>query len=420
MRERLRLALINPFIAGSIVIFSGSFAVNLLNFFFNLFMSRNLSVTDYGVLTSLASLGTVASLLSIWITPTIVQFAASYFAKNDIAMVRGLYLKVIHVSLILSIVTFLVLFVFQEKIGIFFKIDNGFIIFLVNMAIAFNILNTINVSLLQAKLSFRTMTSLNFLGGVIRLFLGIGAIVAGYRLNGVMIAFLLSSIIPYIISFVDLRFLFHRQIKTPHISYTLLLKYSIPAAFCLYSLSSFITMDIILVKHFFDPESAGLYAGLSLVGKVIFFFSAPLSTSMFPIITQKYTKKESFHNIFLLAFSSVFVSSCGITIFYFLFPNFVIALFLKNQQYLVMSSLLGVYGIYISLYSLVYIMINFFLSIKKLIVFVPLSITAILQIIGIWIFHGSFMEVILVSITLMSLLLTYLLLYYWRLYKDTL
>ena len=53
---------------------------------------------------------------------------------------------------------------------------------------------------------------------------------------------------------------------------------------------------LILVKHFFSPHDAGIYAGLSLIGRVIFFFSAPIASVMFPVIVQKYARKENYEN----------------------------------------------------------------------------------------------------------------------------
>ena len=50
----------HPLISLSAVIFTGSLIASFFNFLFNLFMSRNLSVPEYGDLTSLISLITLA------------------------------------------------------------------------------------------------------------------------------------------------------------------------------------------------------------------------------------------------------------------------------------------------------------------------------------------------------------------------
>ena len=42
-----------------------------------------------------------------------------------------------------------------------------------------------------------------------------------------------------------------------------MIKYALPASIAILSLNSLISTDIILVKHFFSAQDAGLYGGLS-------------------------------------------------------------------------------------------------------------------------------------------------------------
>jgi hypothetical protein len=69
-------------------------------------------------------------------------------------------------------------------------------------------------------------------------------------------------------------------------------------------------------------------------------------------------------------------------------------------------------GLLISVFSVLSLCVNFFLSIKKTNIFIPLIIGAIAQIVFIWIFHATFLQVLLVSLIDMSILLGILLLYY--------
>lgn len=161
-----------------------------------------------------------------------------------------------------------------------------------------------------------------------------------------------------------------------------------------------------------------MYAALSIIGKVIFFFSAPIATVMFPLIVQKFTRKENYHNIFHLSLLLVLLPSLALTVFYFLFPIFTIQLFFNRPEYNAAAPLLGWYGILMTLYSVNNILINFLLSIKKTSVYIPILIGAFLQIGLILYFHRSFAEIIAISISILSLLIVILLLYYLRLRKD--
>jgi O-antigen/teichoic acid export membrane protein len=177
-------------------------------------------------------------------------------------------------------------------------------------------------------------------------------------------------------------------------------------------LISFISTDIILVKHFFDPTQAGLYAGLSLIGRIIFFVSAPIGTVMFPIIVQKHTKGDSFSNTFKMALGLVLIPSLLLSLFYLFYPTFSILFFLKRPEYLSISPLLGLFGFYITFYNVLYLFANFYLSIKKTFIYIPILTGALLQILLITIYHQSFIQIIMISFVLVLLLVIGFLVYY--------
>jgi len=191
-----------------------------------------------------------------------------------------------------------------------------------------------------------------------------------------------------------------------------IIRYAIPVTLTLIGITSFINLDILLVKHFFSAHDAGLYAGLSLVGKVVFYISAPIGTVMFPLIVLKHSRKENFTNIFKLSVLLVIIPSLLLTGLYAFFPKFFILFFLKNKDYLSVSSLLALFGIFTTLYSLLSILATFYLSIKKTTIYIPIIIGALLQIVLITLFHQTFLQIILISLIIVLLLVIGLLLYY--------
>jgi O-antigen/teichoic acid export membrane protein len=258
----------------------------------------------------------------------------------------------------------------------------------------------------------------NTLGALSKLAFGILFVWLGFSIGRALWGFFMGFLIPYLLSFIPLRFLLKKGVTTPHISFKTLLGYGAPAAAASFGLSGFINTDIILVKHFFDPNLAGLYATLSLIGRVIFFFSAPIGTVMFPLITHRHERKENFHRIFWLSLILVFLCSVVITFFYFLFPEFTIRIFSKDASALVLVPYLGIFAIFIVIYSVLTILNNFYLSINKTKIFIPILVAAFLQGIFIWFYHANFSQVIFISLTIAGLLLLLLLLYYWKLYKQ--
>lgn len=412
MKKKINKLYKHPLVSGSAIIFIGSLGSSFLNFLFNLFMSRNLSLPDYGTLVSFISLLTIASLPAGSVIPTIVRFAGSYFANNKLDMVSGLFIKVGKTFFLGGFSVIIIIILIKKNISYFFNINNDFIIMLLGLSILISFISVINNALLQAKLSFSFIAFINFLSSLSKLILGVIFVFLGFAVNGAMISMILSSLIPYILSFVPLRFLLCKKTKTPNIQIKKLFAYGAPSALALVGMSLLINSDIVLVKHFYSPSEAGLYAGLSLIGKVIFFFSSPISSVMFPLIVHRHTKNENYRSIFMLSFFLTFLFSAGISFFYFLFPNFVIGFFLKREAYLVIAPYLVYFAIFITIYSLISVLIYYFLSIKKTIIYIPITIAALLQIILICVFHKTFFDVIMASIIASCLLLAWFLLYY--------
>lgn len=412
MKKKIQTILTHPLISGSMIVFIGTFIGNIFNFFFNLFMTRNLSLSDYGILASLISLITLFALAAESCIPTVVRFAGTYYAKNDLDMVRGLFFRVSKIALAVGFGILLVLTVFSGVISEFFKISDHLMIFIAGLCILFSFLGVITRALLQAKLSFGTIGLLSLFSSILKFVLGLSLVYIGYRVYGAIWAYFSAFIIPYLVSFIPLRFLLSSHVKVANVPMKTLFQYGGPSALALLGLTSLISTDIMLVKHFYSPHDAGLYAGLSLVGKVIFFFSAPIGTVMFPLVVQKHTKGENYHKDFHIAMLLVLLPSASITIFYFLFPTFAITFFIKQQAYIEVAKYLGFFGLFITAYSLLSIIINFYLSIHKTKVYIPVVIAAIVQAILIWFFHGSFGQIIGISLGVTVVLLILLLLYY--------
>jgi len=95
--------------------------------------------------------------------------------------------------------------------------------------------------------------------------------------------------------------------------------YAVPTFVTVLFLTSFTSTDVILVKHFFNSHDAGFYAGLSLIGKVIFYFTAPIPAVMFPLLVKRHATGKNFVNLFYLALILVILPSVALQLFILFF-----------------------------------------------------------------------------------------------------
>ena len=420
MIKKISKVISHPLISGSAIVFGGTLFANLLHFIFNLFMSRTLSVSDYGTLASLVSVILLFALIADSFIPTVVHFSSAHFANKELGKASSIFFKISKLSFFIGVFIVIFFIALQGFISEFLKINNVFLIFLLSLTIFISFFYSVNRAMLQSMLAFKYLSLIGILGSFIKVVFGVSFIKMGFGVTGAMWASLFAFLVPYISSFIPLKFVFTKRTNDdPVINFNTLIKYGGPATLSILGLTFFITSDIILVKRFFSVENAGIYAGLSLMGKIIYFFSAPVGLVMFPLIVQRHAKKENYKNIFILSVALVLSASLLITIFYYLFPEFIVSLILRREEYLVLKDILWIFGVFISLYSVASILTNFFLSIKRTKIFVPILVMSTLQIVLISLIHDSYMHVILISIFCVTMLILIYLLYYWMIYGKS-
>lgn len=413
MIKKAQMLITHPLISGSTIIVVGTNISNFFNLLFTFFMLRNLTPSDYGILVSLVSIFGLFGLLADSFAPVIVNFSASYFANKQLEMVKGIFFHILKTSSIIGFLILLFFIIFSRYLGDFLKIYDVYLIILVGVCIFIAFVTVVNRALLQAKLSFTFLSVSGIIATLAKLITGVILVFIGFRVFGAVTAFLFSLIFGYLLSFFPLNFLLNKSIKSHPIDVKKLIDFGLPAALSLLGITAFITTDILLVKHFFDPNTAGLYAGLAVVSKIIFYFSSPIGTVMFPLIVHKRAQNLNYNTDFKLALVLVLLPSFAFTVLYFLFPDMIISLVMKHKEYLAGSSLLGPLGIFVMMYSLLSIVTNFYLSIQKTNVYIPITVFASIQAVLIWFYHRTLFQIIIISNITIGLLLVFLLLYYW-------
>lgn len=415
MKKAINKALTSPLISGSAVVFLGTFAGNIFNFLFNFFMTRNLSVEDYGTVAALISIILLFALAADSFIPTVIHFSGSYFANKEIGKVAALFWKLNTFFVVCGVIALGFFVVFREQLGHFFKISNTFLLLLIGVIIFFASVTTLNRGVLMGRLSFRYISFLNFFSAVLKFFSGVLFVLGGLGVIGVLLAFILTYVTQYLLAFLPLRFIFQIKTKETVVGIGKIFAYAAPSAMAMLGLTLFITTDMLLVKHFYSSQEAGIYAGMSLLGKIIFFFSAPISTVLFPLVVQRHARNEKHNHLFFIAIGLVAISSLSITIFYYIFPEFSILLLLKQRAYLSIQAILWAFGIFMVLYSLLWLMTNYYLSMKKTQIFIPIIGGAIFQAIALWFYHDTFLTVIFISIISTAFPLCTMIVDYWKL-----
>src|SRR5260221_3965104 len=184
MKQVAKKLIKHPLIYGSTIVVFGGILANFFNFLFNLFMSRTLPISDYGILASIISLITFPTLIVAAVNPVIIRFAGVYFAKNQQMLLRGLYIKFFKFLLFVGVIFFLLILLFIHQIGSFLHITNYLILILTDIVIFISFVNVINLSFLQAKLAFSFQVLVSLVNTVTKFLFGIFLVFLGYSVTG--------------------------------------------------------------------------------------------------------------------------------------------------------------------------------------------------------------------------------------------
>jgi O-antigen/teichoic acid export membrane protein len=167
-------------------------------------------------------------------------------------------------------------------------------------------------------------------------------------------------------------------------------------------------LDILLVKHFFPPPEAGIYAALALVGRVVFMLSWSVVSSMFPI-SAGHTRRQGGHPVLYTALLLVGTLTAAFVAAVALAPQALWTVLLGKAFLLDIaasfSSLLTEYAVMTGVYCIAVVIMMYEIS-RRIGTAAWMQLGASAMLAGaIWRYHSSLSQVILVQVFVMCGLL---------------
>lgn len=258
----------------------------VLNYFFHFAMARMLPIEQYGILVTLYA---IIYILAVF-TESIQLVITKYTTEKKDGEVKNLIKKSSKRSLKISFILFIVYLVISIPLSIILKIAYP-LVALTGVIIFSSFLLPITRGVLQGQKRFGTLGFNTISEAVIKLSSAIFLVLIGWMVYGAVVATLLGTYFSLLISFVSLKKIFKsKEIETKN---TGIYAYSAPVFVAIIAVIVFYSIDVILAKIFFSPEIAGYYAISSMIAKVIFFGTQPISKAMFPIASESKDGKKA-------------------------------------------------------------------------------------------------------------------------------
>lgn len=387
----------------SAIVVGASLIGNVFAYLFQLLSGRYFSVADYSELVSLFSLSTVIPLGIFVFTNGVAKVVAEIKDDDYPNRVSSFFYSLMSVNAVISVFVFVSLMFLRNKIASYLHIDNIRLITVFITSLSIAIIASAPVAFLQGLLRFKSYSFVTIVSYLLRFAIILVVIFKKLSLVEVYMGLIVVAIIMF---FTNMAFLkkniVYKLQNLDFIDLRLLVKYSVGGAFAIVGISFLQNFDILLVKHFFDATTAGIYSSTTIVGRIIFFAASPITIVMLPICAQKYKKGEDALKPFFITLALTIFVAGSITIFYSMFPEFTTKL-LFGKKYLPGAVYLPLYSLFMLIFSVLNIVAQFLVAVSKFKESAVVMVAGILQILGIYIFHESLTQVIVVSILSISI-----------------
>lgn len=387
--------------------------VNGGNYLYNLLLGRILGPSEFSDAAILITLLLILSFVGMTFQIVTAKYAVLLEDNYLLSFIKLISKYAAYLGLLFGIC----IVFFYKDLQVIFHTETASMFFIFGFGIPLYFLMSVNRGLYQGQNVLSKLATTYQTEMASRLVLTIGAI---YLFPDVPSSIIVASGI--VISFVFGVFPFQKLIfkglktaVTPEIDTRSITTFFALTAF--YELTQIIinNSDIILVKHFFDNQQAGLYASLALIGRVVYFVAWMFVMLLLPKVIQMKKDNQDTLPILLKYVGYIVLLSTSIVLFTALFPEFVVNI-MFGKEYVSISFLLWKYALATSLFAVANIFAYYYLSLNQ---YFPVVVSALLgstQIGLIMMYHDSLEQVVHMQIIAMVLLLFFQLCYFF--YKN--
>ncbi|HSM85546.1 MAG TPA: oligosaccharide flippase family protein [Candidatus Limnocylindrales bacterium] len=382
-------------LGGSIIMLVSSTAVSGINFGSNVVMARLLGPAGFGQV----AVATTMLMLASSVTLSFQLVCAKFVARNqDVPAKSAVFHSLLRKSWVFSLALGALLVVARHPLASYLNLPDKRILLLLAIGIAFYAPVGVRRGGMQGLCSFGRLSGSFLVEAGMRFTVGLVLVLAGYGVMGGVGAISAGVLAAYLVPWLPSEFRVRPQTGEPA---------SFAEAFqaIVFFIGQVVinNIDIVLVKHFFAPEQAGIYAAIALVGRVLYFAAWNVVSAMFPVSAAAANEHEN-PKVVLVPMLLVVGISAAFILTVSLFPGFIMGtifgrLFAHN------NGLLSLYAVATALYSLSVVLMAYEMSRR-------IANTGWLQLLfsgvlvfAIGAFHSTLRQVIVVQIVLMLAML---------------
>lgn len=324
----------SAFLRHNTVYFFGSLAAGVLNYLYYPVLGHLLKLGVYGEVQALVALSLQLTIFITVLSQVTVNVAATYESEAD---KQRISFELEKLALYVSIGVFIIGALLSTKLRSFFHFDSvwPFIVLLLFLVVTGP--SSFRSAYLNGHKKFGLTAAYNILAAGSRLLFSILFVEFGWGAVGAIGGLVVSQLLAFAYtayqthkigfgSAVRLQYLSMPQVKTivPELKLGLFIFVSSLGITVLSSI------DVLVVKHYFDVQTAGRYSGVSSVARIIYFITASIAQVLLPSVKRTRPRQEN-ERYFLKSLGLLTIVGGVVTLGFTLLPHLTVTTLMGGQ-----------------------------------------------------------------------------------------
>jgi len=358
-------------------------------------MGRMLSVTEYGIFSALMAMMVVVGAPMTTLSMIISRRVSAYRSEQDSSKLGYLFYWINRKLLLIAIVL-ATLVVFNIKLlQNFFLMEESIHLYLLLIMLLIAFPQAINNAYLQGLQYFKWLSASGILATLLKIIIAVILVYFGSGVTGALGGVIFSTLIILILTYIILRpSLSKNNINTSSATH-LLFKSAMPVLLANIAFAVMTQIDMVLVKHYFSEQDAGLYAAASILGKAVMYLPGGIAMALFPMVAENHASGKSSTNLIFQAVGMTASLSLIGALFYYFFADSIIVL-LYGADYKEAAHVLKYFGFAILPMALIMVAEHFLIAMGRVLFAYLFMIIAPLQLIAIYYYHDTLIDIVTV------------------------
>lgn len=357
----------SSFLRHNAIFFAGSIVVGALNYAYYPIVGRLMEPSAFGELQVLVSLFLQFTIFLNVLGMITVNIMANY-ADTDKA--HRMIFEIEKLAAYLAIGLLVVSIMTGEFLRQQLKFDSGVPFVALALALLVSIPLTFRSAYARARKRFGVASMSQLIGSAVKVALSALLVILGLGVTGAIGGIILAQVAAFLYAArYAARVGFRRPADThygtlpdlravlPEIRYTAVVFVG------LLTVTLMMSVDVILVKYFFDAHIAGLYAGIATVARIIFFIAAPIAQVLMPLVKTSQSDRQN--DILLLKSIALTTGVSGLALIVCMAAPELVVRLLMGGEYLQYADILPRLALVVFIISLVNLVVMYYLSLRR-------------------------------------------------------